>query len=91
MVNSLRKVDFSHPTGHYTWEKIAPIEKILETPLFTGFAPKFYMHRRYDERSLVLRLQKKRELWKLLKELIWQALGEAAGPFEMFQSWHGPF
>ena len=23
MVNSLRKVDFSHPTGHYTWEKIA--------------------------------------------------------------------
>ena len=21
MVNSLRKVDFSHPTGHYTWKK----------------------------------------------------------------------
>ena len=24
MVNSLRKVDFSHPTGHYTWNKIRP-------------------------------------------------------------------
>ena len=24
MVNSLRKVNFSHPTGHYTWKKIAP-------------------------------------------------------------------
>ena len=25
----------------------------------TGFAPTFYMHRRYGERSLVLRLRKK--------------------------------
>ena len=33
MVNSLRKVDFSHPTGHYTWKKIAPLEKILGAPL----------------------------------------------------------
>ena len=24
MVNSLRKVDFSHPTGHYTWENFRP-------------------------------------------------------------------
>ena len=24
MVNSLRKVDFSHPTGHYTWKKFIP-------------------------------------------------------------------
>ena len=24
MVNSLRKVDFSHPTGHYTWKQILP-------------------------------------------------------------------
>ena len=29
------------------------------------------MHRRYGERSLVLRLRKKRELKKLLKELLW--------------------
>ena len=35
MVNSLRKVDFSHPTGHYTWKKIRPppLEKILGAPL----------------------------------------------------------
>ena len=26
---------------------------------FTGFSPKFYMHRRYGGRSLVLRLQKR--------------------------------
>ena len=38
---------------------------------FTGFAPTFYMHRRYGRRSLVLQLRKKRELWKLLKELLW--------------------
>ena len=37
---------------------------------FTGFVPTFYMHRRYGERSLVLRLRKKRELKKLLKELL---------------------
>ena len=24
MVNSLRKVDFSQPTGHYTWKKCRP-------------------------------------------------------------------
>ena len=37
MVNSLRKVDYSHPTGHYTWKKIRPpppLEKILAAPLF---------------------------------------------------------
>ena len=33
MVNSLRKVDFSHPTGHYTWKKSPPLEKILGAPL----------------------------------------------------------
>ena len=31
---------------------------------FTGFVPTFYMHRRYGERSLVLRLRKKREEWR---------------------------
>ena len=37
MVNSLRKVDFSHPTVHYTWEKIRPsLEKILGAPLPTN-------------------------------------------------------
>ena len=39
MVNSLRKVEFSHPTGHYTWKKIAPppsLEKILGAPLASG-------------------------------------------------------
>ena len=24
MVNGLREVDFSHPTGHYTWKKFGP-------------------------------------------------------------------
>ena len=33
MVNSLRKVDFSHPTGHYTWKNSPPPEKILGAPL----------------------------------------------------------
>ena len=35
MINSLRKVDFWHPTGHYTWEKNSPppLEKILGAPL----------------------------------------------------------
>ena len=35
MVNSLRKVDFSHPTGHYTWKMFRPppFEKILSAPL----------------------------------------------------------
>ena len=34
MVNSLRKVDFSHPAGHYTWTNfLAPLEKILGAPL----------------------------------------------------------
>ena len=37
MVNSLRKVDFSHPTGHYTWKKIGapPLDKILGASLDT--------------------------------------------------------
>ena len=39
--------------------------------MFTGFVPTRYMHRRYGERSLVLRLRKKRELKKFLKELLW--------------------
>ena len=40
MVNSLHKVDFSHPTAHYTWGKIVPppLEKILGAPLATGMA-----------------------------------------------------
>ena len=36
MVNSLRKVDFSHPTGHYAWKKLRtppPLEKIPGAPL----------------------------------------------------------
>ena len=33
-VNSLRKVDFSHPTGHYTWKKSPP--PVWENP---GCAP----------------------------------------------------
>ena len=34
MVNSLRKVDFSHPTGHYPWTNFrSPLEKILGAPL----------------------------------------------------------
>ena len=33
MVNSLR-YDFSHPTGHYTWEIFRPpLEEILGAPL----------------------------------------------------------
>ena len=32
MVNSLREVDFLHPTGHYTW-KNSPLEKIMGAPL----------------------------------------------------------
>ena len=32
MVNSLRKVDFSRPTGHYKWKKFGPLEKILGAP-----------------------------------------------------------
>ena len=39
MVNSLRKVDFSHPTGHHTWKKIRPpppLEKILGAPLIAS-------------------------------------------------------
>ena len=41
MVNSLRKVDFSHPTGHYTWTKIfGPLlEKILGAPLLYPIPP----------------------------------------------------
>ena len=38
---------------------------------FKGFAPTFYMHRRYGGRSWVLRLRKKRELLTLLKWLLW--------------------
>ena len=36
MVNSLCKVDFSYPTGHYTWKIFTPpppLEKILGAPL----------------------------------------------------------
>ena len=36
MVNSLRKVDFSYPAGHYTWKNFRPpppFEKILGAPL----------------------------------------------------------
>ena len=34
---------------------------------FTGFVPTFYMQRRYGERSLVLRLRKKRELQNIVE------------------------
>ena len=37
MVNSLRKVDFSHPTGHDTWKKIRPPPR--ENP---GCAPGYW-------------------------------------------------
>ena len=35
MIKSLRKVDFSHPTGHYTRKKVSPppLQKILGAPL----------------------------------------------------------
>ena len=40
MVNSLLKVDFSHPTGHYTWENfLGPLEKILGAPLLYPILP----------------------------------------------------
>ena len=41
MVNSLRKVDFSHHTGHYTGKKIRPppLEKILGAPLLYPIPP----------------------------------------------------
>ena len=40
MVNSLRKVDFSHPTGHYTWKFFSgPLEKILGAPLHYPIPP----------------------------------------------------
>ena len=36
MVNSLRKVDFSHPTGHYTWTFFrAPLRKSWVRPCTT--------------------------------------------------------
>ena len=40
MVNSLLKVDFLHPTGHYAWEKSSPppLEKILGAPLVHNIA-----------------------------------------------------
>ena len=34
MIRSLRKVDFSHPTGHYIRKNSRPLEKILGAPLF---------------------------------------------------------
>ena len=39
MVNSLREVDFSHPTGHYTWKKKSPPP--WENP---GCAPVWHGH-----------------------------------------------
>ena len=45
MVNSIRKVDFSHPTGHYTWTKFSPpplLEKILGAPLVAAFVCTVY-------------------------------------------------
>ena len=43
MVNSLRKVDFLHPTGHYTCKKKSspPLEKILGAPLIKVNAVSF--------------------------------------------------
>ena len=50
MVNSLRNVDFSHPTGHYTWKKFgAPLEKILGAPLCIPLGiPKIVTRARYE-------------------------------------------
>ena len=48
MVNSLRKVDFSHPTGHYTLKKTRPpppLEKILGAPLTIVIACVIYFNR----------------------------------------------
>ena len=57
MVNSLRKVDFSHPTGHYTWEKIRPppLENILGAPLGLGIIMLSWLKtKRYTSRYLML-------------------------------------
>ena len=37
MVNSLCKVNFSHPTGHYKWKIPPPLEKTLGAPLVWSF------------------------------------------------------
>ena len=43
MRSSLGKVDFLHPTGHYTWKKISPpLEKILGAPLISNYAITVY-------------------------------------------------
>ena len=57
---------------------------------FTGFAPTFYIHRRYGGHSLVLRLRKKRELWKLLKELHGRPSVKLRGPLGSFSPGIGP-
>ena len=57
---------------------------------FTGFAPTFYIHRRYGGHSLVLRSRKKRELWKLLKELHGRPLVKLQGPLGSFSPGIGP-
>ena len=43
MVNSLRKVYFSHPTGHYTWEKKSGFKIQASSPGVTGAARRGHM------------------------------------------------
>ena len=40
MVNGLRKVDFSQPTGHYTWKKIPPLRKSWVRPWMCNCNPR---------------------------------------------------
>ena len=54
MVNSLRKVDCSHPTGHYTRKKNfppPPLEKILGAPLQTWKMNDLFMETRVKKRQ----------------------------------------
>ena len=54
MVNSLRKVDFSHPTGHYTCKKIAappPLEKILVRPGYNSHFREKFLSRMVEKES----------------------------------------
>ena len=62
------------PTSDRTPREIDADQRRFSYPIKMGVSLQdllFYMHRRYGGRSLVLRLRKKRELWKLLKELHW--------------------
>ena len=62
---------------------------------FIAFALTFYMHQRYGGRSLVLgTIAKKEGVVEIVEGVRYfgkpSLLSEAAGPFGIFQSWHGP-